>query len=169
MGAPAVAKIDGVWQAIFAGYDGWLYAFDLESIQRSETLLLWKFDLNPKESQYRLNGPRNEFTYRGLPSTPVVVGDHVFAAVGHNPERGEGLGRLWCIDATKRRDLSPDLVYNKSAPEVVIPHKRVQACEADKGDFTRPNPNSGAEWVYTADDLNKNGKDRIRRADAPLE
>lgn len=158
MGAPAVAKIDGVWQAIFAGYDGWLYAFDLECIQRGETLLLWTFDLNPKESQYRLNGPRNEFTYRGLPSTPVVVGNHVFAAVGHNPERGEGLGRLWCIDATKRGDLSSELVYNKSAPEVVIPHKRVQACEPDKGDFTRPNPNSGVEWVYTTDDLNKNGQ-----------
>lgn len=158
MGAPAVAKIDGVWQAIFAGYDGWLYAFDLECIQRGETLLLWKFDLNPKESQYQLNGPRNEFTYRGLPTTPVVVGNHVFAAVGHNPERGEGLGRLWCIDATKRGDLSSDLVYNKSAPEVVIPHKRGQACEPDKGDFTRPNPNSGVEWVYTTDDLNKNGQ-----------
>lgn len=158
MGAPAVAKIDGVWQAIFAGYDGWLYAFDLESIQRSETLLLWKFDLNPKESQYRLSGPRNEFSYRGLPTTPVVVGNHVFAAVGHNPERGEGLGRLWCIDATQRGDLSSDLVYNKSAPDGVIPHKRVQACEADKGDFTRPNPNSGVEWVYTTDDLNKNGQ-----------
>ena len=158
MGAPAVAKIDGVWQAIFAGYDGWLYAFDLESIQRSETLLLWKFDLNPKESQYRLSGPRNEFSYRGLPSTPVVVGNHVYAAVGHNPERGEGLGRLWCIDATQRGDLSSDLVYNKSAPEVVIPHKRAQACEPYKGDFTRPNPNSGVEWVYTTDDLNKNGQ-----------
>ncbi len=29
------------------GFDGWLYAFDLECIQRGENLLLWTFDLNP--------------------------------------------------------------------------------------------------------------------------
>ncbi|MBL8814469.1 MAG: PQQ-binding-like beta-propeller repeat protein [Planctomyces sp.] len=163
MGAPAVSLIDGTWQAIFAGYDGWLYSFELDAIQRGETRLLWKFDLNPKESLYSLGGPRSRDplsgnSYRGIAITPVVVGDRVYSAVGHNPERGDGLGRLWCIDATKRGDISADLVYNKSAPDVVIPHKRIQACEPDKGDFTRPNPNSGVVWVYTGEDLNGNGE-----------
>ncbi|HND56622.1 MAG TPA: PQQ-binding-like beta-propeller repeat protein, partial [Pirellulaceae bacterium] len=31
--SPAVARIGGVWQAIFAGGDGWLYAFDLDAMR----------------------------------------------------------------------------------------------------------------------------------------
>ncbi len=147
--APAAALIDGTWQAIFAGYDGWLYAYDLEAVQRGETQMLWKFDLNPKTARLWFD--------RGIANTPVVVGHRVYAAVGHNADRGSEPGRLWCIDATKRGDLSSDLVYNKSAPDVVIPHKQL-AVEPVKGDFTRPNLNSGVVWVYISDDLNQNGK-----------
>ncbi|RLS52997.1 MAG: hypothetical protein DWH91_15345 [Planctomycetota bacterium] len=147
--APAAALIDGTWQAIFAGYDGWLYAYDLEAIQRGETQLLWKFDLNPKTARL--------WRERGIATTPVVVGDRVYAAVGNNTDGAVDTSRLWCIDATKRGDLSSELVYNKSAPDVVIPHKQV-AVEPDKGDFTRPNPHSGVVWVYNSDDLNQNGK-----------
>ncbi len=147
--APAAALIDGSWQAIFAGYDGWLYAFDLEAVQRGETQLLWKFDLNPKIAKL--------WRDRGIANTPVVDGHRVYAAVGNNTDDAGDQGRLWCIDGTKRGDLSSELVYNKSAPDVVIPHKQF-AVEPDKGDFTRPNPNSGVVWVYTSDDLNQNGK-----------
>jgi beta-lactamase regulating signal transducer with metallopeptidase domain len=158
MGAPAVAQIDGTWQAIFAGYDGWLYSFDLAAIHKGATQLLWKFDVNPKEAKYRHGSGLGPSGVRGMAITPVVYDNRVFAAVGRNPEQGDGHGHLWCIDATKRGDLSSELVYNKAAPEVVIPHKRIQPCEPDKGDFTRPNPNSGVVWVYTGEDLNNDGK-----------
>ncbi len=157
MGAPAVGQIEGAWQVVFGGYDGWLYSFDLEGIIRGETKLLWKFDVNPKTATFLLSGPRVGTPVRGVAFTPVISGNHVYAAVGHNPEQGNGSGRLWCIDATKRGDLSPELVYNESAPNVIIPHKRVQACEPEKGDFTRPNPNSGVVWVYNAEDINRDG------------
>jgi outer membrane protein assembly factor BamB len=39
-------------------------------------------------------------------ATPLVWDDRVFLAVGQDPEHGEGLGHLHCIDATKRGDIT---------------------------------------------------------------
>ena len=38
--------------------------------------------------------------------TPVIVGDRVFLCVGQDPEHGEGIGHLYCIDATKTGDIT---------------------------------------------------------------
>jgi outer membrane protein assembly factor BamB len=60
----------------------------------------------------------------------------------------EGGGHLWCIDPTKRGDVSPTLVYNSKDPTVVIAPKRKQAMVAAEGDLERDNPNSAAVWHY---------------------
>src|SRR5262245_28236580 len=65
-----------------------------------------------------------------------------------DPEHGGERGHLWCIDPTQRGDVSPTIVYNKAAPNVPIAHKRLQACEPDKGDFERPNEKSALLWHY---------------------
>ena len=142
--SPAVGKIGDTWQAVFAGLDGWIYSFDLVAIREGRTELLWTFDVNLKESVWERSGKGK----RNLPTTPVIWNNKVLVATGRNPEHENRDGHLWCIDAMKRGDLSMELVYNKSAPDVVIPHKRVQACEPDKGDFTRTNPNQGIVWNY---------------------
>lgn len=153
--SPAVAELGGAWQAIFAGADGWLYAFDVEAMQSGQTKLLWKFDGNRKLSVMMV-GSRGT---RGCNiSAPTIANGHVFLPMGRNPEHGEGPGLLWCIDPTKRGDISAELVFNKADPSTPIPHKRVQACEPDKGDFTQPNPNSGVIWHYESLDRNHNGK-----------
>ncbi len=146
--SPAVATIGGVTQAIFAGREGWLYGFDFADLKRGKTSRLWQFDCNPKTSIHLLSGRSTRNT---LVASPVIVGDRVFIATGRNPELGEGPGDLWCIDATKRGDLSTELVFNKSHRngEEPIPHKPLRACDPSVGDFTRPNPNSGAVWHYT--------------------
>jgi outer membrane protein assembly factor BamB len=74
------------------------------------------------------------------------------SAVGEDPEHGEGGGHLWCIDPTKRGDVSPTLVYNSKAPETPIEHKRLQAMVGKDGDFERDNPNSAAVWHYIGAD-----------------
>lgn len=89
---------------------------------------------------------------------PTLHEDRVYVAVGQDPEHGEGEGRIWCIDATKRGDVSAQLVFNPNVPGKPIAHKRFQACEPAKGDFTKPNPNSAAIWQYTHTDLNKDAK-----------
>ncbi|MCA9202010.1 MAG: PQQ-binding-like beta-propeller repeat protein, partial [Planctomycetales bacterium] len=153
--SPTVATIAGRQQAIFPGSDGWLYAFDVAAMQRGATELLWKFDVNDKRAIYRYRG----VSQRNVPmSAPVFYENKVYVTTGRNPEHGDGDATLWCIDPSKRGDLSQELVYNRANPEQPIPHKRLQACDESQGDFTKPNPNSGVVWQYRAFDLDNNGK-----------
>jgi outer membrane protein assembly factor BamB len=152
--SPAVAVIDGVPQVMFAGGDGWLYSFDARG-EGGKAKLLWKFDCNPKESKYTLGGRADR---NHLIATPVIYKNKVFIGVGEDPEHGEGVGHLWCIDPTKRGDVSPELVFNSADPEKPIPHKRIQAMVKEDGDFARPNPNSAAVWHYANFDKNGDGK-----------
>ncbi len=145
--SPAYGELGGVKQVIFAGGDGWLYGYSAEG-KDGKADLLWKFDCNPKDSLYLLN----RATRNHLIGTPVIYDGLVYIAVGEDPEHGEGKGHLWCIDPTKRGDVSPTLVYNSSNPSQPIPHKRLKALEADKGDFERDNANSAAVWHYQGSD-----------------
>jgi outer membrane protein assembly factor BamB len=82
----------------------------------------------------------------------------VYVAVGEDPEHGEGVGHLWCIDPTKRGDVSPELAFNSADPDTPIAHKRLQAVVPEEGDFARPNPNTAAVWHYSEVDRNGDGK-----------
>lgn len=95
--SPAYGEINGKAQVIFAGGDGWLYAFEARTGKD-----VWRFDCNPKNSEWKNGrGDRNN-----LIGTPVVNGDQVFIAVGQDPEHGEGVGHLWAIDATQSGDIT---------------------------------------------------------------
>ena len=153
--SPAYGVIGGVEQVVFCGGDGWIYGFDVKAIARGETKLLWKFDGNPKESKWILGGrgARNNAI-----AIPMIHKDRVFMTMGQEPEHGEGDGHVWCIDATKRGDISAELVFNEADPAKVIPHKRVQAADPEQGDVVKPNPNSGVVWHFDKFDLNNNGE-----------
>lgn len=144
--SPAYGVFGGVEQVIFAGGDGWLYSFDPKGNQ-GQSKLLWKFDCNPKTSFYKLK----RATRNPLIASPVIYDGQVYVGVGEDPEHGTGAGHLWCIDPTKRGDVSPTLVFNKKDDKTPIPYKRLQACEPDKGDFERDNENSALVWRYDGD------------------
>jgi outer membrane protein assembly factor BamB len=100
---PCYAEIKGVPQVIFPGGDGWLYAFEPKTGK-----LIWKFDCNPKSAKYLLGG---RGTRSEIIGTPVVWENKVYVNVGQDPEHGEGVGHLWCVDPTKAAadniDLTP--------------------------------------------------------------
>lgn len=146
--SPSYAELGGVAQVLFGGGDGWLYSFDAAG-ENGKSKLLWKFDCNPKASLYVLGGSA---TRNHIIATPVVYDGLVYVAVGEDPEHGEGDGHLWCIDPTKRGDVSPTLVYNAKNPSEPIAHKRLQAMVAKDGDLERDNPNSAAVWHYVGAD-----------------
>ncbi|GAB5402492.1 MAG: hypothetical protein Aurels2KO_07230 [Aureliella sp.] len=146
--SPTYAVLDGVPQVLFGGGDGYLYSYDPEG-ENGKGKMLWKFDCNPKDSFYELGSGA---TRNHVIATPVVYDGMVYVGVGEDPEHGEGNGHLWCIDPTKRGDVSPTLVYNKKDPETPIDHKRLQALVEEEGDFERPNPNSAAVWHYVGND-----------------
>ncbi|MCI0683709.1 MAG: PQQ-binding-like beta-propeller repeat protein [Gemmataceae bacterium] len=120
---PAYAVVGGQAQVLFPGGDGWIYSFDPDG------KLLWKFDCNPKDAIYELGskGTRNDFV-----ATPVIYDNKAYIGVGQDPEHLVAVGHLWCIDMTKRGDVSPELVTDNS----VFPPK------------TKPNPNSAKVWHY---------------------
>jgi outer membrane protein assembly factor BamB len=152
--SPAYAEFGGVPQVIFGGGDGWVYSFAPEGDGKGGPKLLWKFDANPKTSFYSLN----RATRNHIIGTPVVYEGKVYVAVGEDPEHGEGVGHLWCIDPTKTGDVSPELAFNSKDPDKPIPHKRLQAVVPEEGDLARANPNSAALWHYSEVDRNGDGK-----------
>ncbi|TWU07474.1 outer membrane protein assembly factor BamB family protein [Stieleria varia] len=99
--SPAAAYIGDQPQVIFPGGDGWLYGF-----QADNGNLLWKFDCNPKETKWELDG---RGTRNNILATPVIHNGLVYVAVGQNPEHGEGQGLLWCINPNRRGDVSSQL------------------------------------------------------------
>lgn len=92
--SPAVGKIGDVVQVVHGQGDGWIRGYEAETGK-----LLWEFDSNPKDSKWPKT--RNE-----LISTPIISGNLVYVANGQDPEHGEGPGHLYCIDATKRGDIT---------------------------------------------------------------
>jgi outer membrane protein assembly factor BamB len=92
--SPALGEVDGLMQAFFPGGDGWLYGFNALTGEK-----LWKFDLNPKDAVWPKT--RND----GI-ATPVFHDGKVFLAVGQDPESGEGVGHMYCIDPAKRGDIT---------------------------------------------------------------
>lgn len=143
--SPAVATIDGVTQVLFAAGDGWVYSYEVAS---DGIKPLWQFDCNPKESVWKGDGMGDRAS---LVATPVVVGKHVYIATGHDPEFGEANGRLWCINATRRGDVSPTLALDADGNPLTP--KRLQAANLEAGDVIRPNPNSAVVWLYEGEEV----------------
>lgn len=152
--SPAYAELGGVPQVLFGGGDGWLYAFDARG-ENGKAKMLWEFDCNPKESKYTLGGRADRNHIIG---TPVVHDGLVYVAVGEDPEHGEGVGHLWCIDPTKRGDVSSELAVSLKDPATPLPRRREQAVIKEQGEVARPNAKSAAIWHYPGFDADKNGK-----------
>jgi len=154
--SPTIAEdIQGQPQVIFGGGDGWVYSFAADAGQGGEPDLLWKFDANPKTSEWILGG---RGTRNNIIATPVVYEDRVYVAVGQDPEHGEGVGHLWCIDPTKRGDVSPELAVHVDDRSTSIAPQRHQAVVEEDGEIAIDNPNSAAIWHYDQFDQNGDGE-----------
>jgi outer membrane protein assembly factor BamB len=139
--APAVAELGGVPQVIFPGGDGWIYSFRADRWEDNRPELLWKFDANPKDTKWRLFGG----TRNNIIAIPVIYDGRVYVPVGQDPEHGEGPGHLWCIDPTKRGDVSAELLLGDDGTQQVESN-------------VVPNPNSAVVWHYESVDVNGDGK-----------
>lgn len=92
--SPTVGTVGGVVQVVHGQGDGWIRGYEAMTGKK-----LWEFDTNPKESVWPKT--RNEII-----STPVIYQDRVYLANGQDPEHGEGIGHMYCIDASKRGDIT---------------------------------------------------------------
>jgi outer membrane protein assembly factor BamB len=117
---PAYGVVNGEAQVFFPGGDGWIYA-----LSPLDGNLLWKFDLNPKDSIWALGGSG---TRNNIISTPVFYKNKIYVGVGQDPEHGEGPGNFWVIDATGKGDVTETAMiwhrggrdFNRSISTVAI-------------------------------------------------
>jgi outer membrane protein assembly factor BamB len=98
---PTYAEVDGKGQILFAGGDCYLYSLEPRTGE-----IIWKFYCNSKAEE-------NEQKQNGLPSyivsTPVVHKNRAYIGIGLYPGHfaGNKVGHFWCIDITKKGDVSP--------------------------------------------------------------
>jgi outer membrane protein assembly factor BamB len=90
----AVGELGGVVQVVMGQGDGWVRGYQAVTGEK-----LWEFDTNPKDAEW----PR---TRNNIISTPVLYNDRVYIGNGQDPEHGEGVGHFYCIDPTKRGDIT---------------------------------------------------------------
>ncbi len=108
----SAGNVNGKEEVFFGGGDGWLYAFDAEPKVKDDTAYLktiWKYDANPPEYRIRNGQPVRYPSEEGpseINATPVFYKDRVYVAIGQDPEHGEGIGHLVCVDATKTGDVT---------------------------------------------------------------
>jgi outer membrane protein assembly factor BamB len=99
---PSYAVIKGKPQVMYPGGDGVLRSFEPKTGK-----LIWKFDLNPKDSKWILGG---RGTRNNVISTPVIYEDIVYLGVGQDPEHGEAPGNFWAIDGSMEGDVTDKAV-----------------------------------------------------------
>jgi outer membrane protein assembly factor BamB len=128
--SPSTGVVNGKQLIFFGGGDGICYAFNatpemgtgapivpvvpgppVNRFEDKDTDYLkkvWWFDCNPPER--RASDPAHKYPAPDGPSeinaTPVFWHNRVYVSVGQDPEHGEGIGNISCIDATQTGDIT---------------------------------------------------------------
>ncbi len=107
--SPAFGTAGGKPMVVFGAGDGFCYGFDPEPSADGTLKELWRCDCNPPQRRVKDGKPLKHSQPDGpseIISTPVIVNDRVYISIGHDPEGGDGLGAITCIDATKTGDIT---------------------------------------------------------------
>jgi len=110
----SIGVVNGHKQLYFGAGDGVVYALDLTSGK-----LQWSADCVLPEQKRNEKGFIHYPDYKGptgIIATPVFYNNRVYVATGDDPDRGEGVGVLTCLDATKTGDIAAGgkvWTYNK--------------------------------------------------------
>ncbi|RYD37042.1 MAG: pyrrolo-quinoline quinone [Verrucomicrobiaceae bacterium] len=116
--SPGLANVDGKRQIIFAGGDGFVYGFDTTFKKEDDFNIMneiWRFDGNPPEYRIGPDGKKKKYADFDGPSeiiaTPIFYDGLVYSNSGQDPEHGEGLAMMSCIDPKGKGDLSANPVW----------------------------------------------------------
>ena len=104
----STCEVGGKMLIIYGGGDGRCYAFESVTPAADGQVVtlkkVWSVECNPADCRVR-NGKPVAYRAENGPSeivgTPVCYHDRIYVCVGRDPERGEGKGRLTCIDPAK--------------------------------------------------------------------
>ncbi|MFK7790240.1 MAG: PQQ-binding-like beta-propeller repeat protein [Phycisphaeraceae bacterium] len=110
--SPSFGNFAGKPTVVFGAGDGYVYGYDTKTIKDEDGFDIlperWKVDGNLKS--YRFDEAGEAIPYATPPgpseyiATPVIANGLIYAPIGQDPEHGEGVGRLICIDPTQVTD-----------------------------------------------------------------
>lgn len=112
--SPGMGKVGDQEMVLFGAGDGKCYAFNPDPVYNSDEDLnvlqeIWSFDCVPDKYKFKDGRPIKYPSADGpseIIATPVFYKNRVYVSIGQDPEHGEGVGRLVCIDATQKGDVT---------------------------------------------------------------
>jgi hypothetical protein len=128
--SPSSAAVNGKPMVFFAAGDGWVYGLG-SGAERTEVdkdifelPIKFKYDAVPPEYRKKEDGsPRKYSDFDGpseLIATPVYADGKLYVSIGQDPEHGEGVGMMSCIDVTQTGDLSGKAAWTFKTQERTI-------------------------------------------------
>lgn len=116
--SPAIAQVKGKPLVVWGGGDGFCYGYELEPVKDKDGTgvlkELFRYDANPPEYRTKNGEPLKYATHDGpseVIATVVVHGERAYMVIGQDPEHGDGVGMLSCIDLNARGDLTGKAVW----------------------------------------------------------
>ncbi|MEM6259800.1 MAG: PQQ-binding-like beta-propeller repeat protein [Planctomycetota bacterium] len=110
--SPAFGTFDGKPTVVYAAGDGFVYGYDPKAVADEDDFMIlperWKVDGNLPSYRFDESGEPIPYATPPGPSeyiaTPVIHEGLIYAPIGQDPEHGEGVGALTCIDPTEVND-----------------------------------------------------------------
>jgi outer membrane protein assembly factor BamB len=129
--SPSYAEIGGKGQVIFGGGDGFAYGFDPTPVAGPDDFKIfkeiWKYDAVPPSYRMKDGKPIKYPAPEGpseIISTPVIYKDRAYIAIGQDPEHGDGVGSMSCVDISKTGNITESgkiWTYNKITRTISTP------------------------------------------------
>lgn len=114
----AHTTVNGKGMIVWGGGDGFAYGFDPEPYKHPEGFgalkEIFRYDADPKEYRTKNGQPLKYATYDGpseIIATVVVHDGKAYTVIGQDPEHGDGVGMLSCIDLKSTGDISGKPVW----------------------------------------------------------
>lgn len=111
--SPTFAVVKGKPTIVWGGGDGWCYGFETEPYQHPDGFPalkeIFRYDANPPEYRTKNGQPIKYATHDGpseIIATVVVHNDRAYMVIGQDPEHGDGVGMVSCIDASAKGDIT---------------------------------------------------------------
>jgi len=153
--SPAYLKTSKTELAIFGGPDGVLYAFDPKPEKDEDGFDVlkkaWQFDCNPPHYRKKPDGTPIKYATSKGPSevlgTPIVHDGLVYAVIGQDPEHGEGIGNLVCVDEHGKQVWNHDKI-NRSMSTMAVHNGLLFAADYSGYLYCFDAKNGTRHWRY---------------------